>query len=278
MQFSLRTSSKGRSWTGFNAAIYDSSGGLVEFPAAPTYNISMHIGAPVIASCRCDGPINNRLQVPGDIDIVPFGCSVAWEDDGPTTTLAMNLSPALVRSVAESMHLNPDRLNIAAQLQLKDPKLQHLGWAVKAELESVDPFGRLYAESVGTALAVHLLRNYAPATRVPIDRGLSKRQLNRVLDYIQEHLGTDLSLVELAAVAGVSASHLKSLFKESTGLPTHQYIIRRRVEYAVELLSNAKRSLSEVALQAGFADQSHMARCMRRVIGMTPSAVRARYA
>ena len=277
MQFSLRATSKGRSWGGFDANIYDTSGGLVEFPASPYYNLSMHIGPPVIASCRCDGPIHNRLQAPGDIDIVPFGCAVAWEDDGPTSILSMNLAPELMRSVADSMRLNPDRLMLEPQLWIKDPKLQHLGWAVTAELEAADPFGRLYAESLGTALAVHVLRRYIPSANPPLDRGLSKRQLRRVLDHIQEHLGSDLSLSELAGIAGVSASHLKSLFKESTGLPVHQYVIRRRVDYAVELLSSGKRRLSEVALQAGFADQSHMARCMRRLIGMTPSAVIARY-
>jgi AraC family transcriptional regulator len=279
MQFLLRASSKGRSWAGFDAALYDTSGGLVEMPAALHYNVSMHVGAPVIASCRCDGPINKRLQIPGDIDFVPFGCSAAWEDDGPTSVLSMNLSPALVGSVAESMHLNPDRIQIEPQLHIKDPRLQHIGWALKAELEAVDPFGRLYAESLGTALAVHLLRRYAPASRLPLRRGLSLRQLRRVTDYIHEHLSSDLSLAELATVAAVSSSHLKALFKESTGLPVHQYIIRRRVDYAVELLSNGsqRRKLSDVALQAGFADQSHMARCMRRVIGMTPSTVLARY-
>jgi AraC family transcriptional regulator len=279
MQFRLLASSKGRSWAGFDAALYDTSGGLVEFLAAQGHSVTMHVGAPVIASCRCDGPIDKRLQVPGDIDLVPFGCAAAWEDDGPTSVLSMNLAPSLIKSVAESMHLNPDRIHIEPQLQIKDPRLQHIGWALKAELEAVDPFGRLYAESLGTALAVHVLRRYAPPQRSQILRGLSRRQLRHVTDYIQEHLGSDLSLAELAAIAGVSSSHLKALFKESTGLPVHQYIIRRRVDFAVELLSRGKRrsKLSDVALQAGFADQSHMARCMRRVIGMTPSTVLSRY-
>jgi AraC family transcriptional regulator len=279
MQFRLRASSKGRSWTGFEVALYDTSGGLVEMPAAQHYNMSMHVGTPVLASCRCDGPINKRLQIPGDIDLVPFGCSAAWEDDGPTSVLSMNIAPALVRSVADSMHLNPDRIQIEPHLQIKDPRLQHIGWALKAELEAIDPFGRLYAESLGTALVVHMLRRYAPSSRLPMRRGLSRRQLRRVTDHIQEHLSSDLSLAELASVAAVSPSHLKALFKESTGLPVHQYIIRRRVDFAVELLSSGSRGrkLSDVALQAGFADQSHMARCMRRVIGMTPSSVLARY-
>ena len=66
---------------------------------------------------------------------------------------------------------------------------------------------------------------------------------------------------ELAAIAGVSPSHFKTLFKQSVGMPVHQYVIRRRVEYAVEL-------------QAGFANQSHLARCMRATLGVTPGTLR----
>ena len=277
MQFSPRATSKGRAWNGFECAIYDTSGGLIENPVAKSYNVSMHIGAPLVATCRCDGSINNRLQIPGDIDIVPFGCAAAWEDDGPSTVLSMHLAPVLVRSVAESMRLNPDRVRIEPQLQVKDPLLQHLGWTVKAELEAADPCGPLYAESLGTALAVHLLRRYALTLEPPINRGLPKRQLNRILEFIQEHLNASLSLTELSGVLGISASHLKTQFKQSMGLPVHQYIIRRRVDFAVELLSGGKRPLSDVAFQAGFADQSHMARCMRRVIGITPSGITSHF-
>src|SRR5579859_3660436 len=75
MQFSLRASSEGRQWSGFDASLYDTSGGLVEVPPSSRHNVSMHIGRPVHATCRCDGPIHRRLQMPGDIDIVPVGCS-----------------------------------------------------------------------------------------------------------------------------------------------------------------------------------------------------------
>jgi AraC family transcriptional regulator len=277
MLFYERASSKGRSWTGFECAIYDTSRGLVEVPMALSYTVSMHVGAPVFMSTRSDGSVRKRFQTAGDINVLPFGSSAAWEHDRATTILSMNLSPVFMRSVAESMALNLDQLRIEPELQLKDPRLQHLGWAVKAELEAIDPCGPQYAESLGTALAVHLLRRYAPQTAMPVDRGLSRRQLNRIIEFIQGNLSSDLTLAELSDMIGVSASHLKAKFKESTGLPVHQYIVKRRVDYAVELLSGGKRRLSEVALQAGFADQSHMARCMRRVIGMTPSNVIGRY-
>jgi AraC family transcriptional regulator len=73
----------------------------------------------------------------------------------------------------------------------------------------------------------------------------------------------------------MSASHFKTLFKEAVGMPVHQYVIRTRVEYAVEILQGGDDStLADVALRAGFANQSHLARCMRRFIGLTPSELR----
>jgi AraC family transcriptional regulator len=274
MQFSLRASSAGRSWTGIDAEIFDTSGGLVEAPRAVRHNLSMHVGVPVRASCRCDGPIHHRLQTPGDIDVVPLGYAAAWEDAGPTTMMNIHLSPSFVRSTAGAMGLNPDGISIAPQLQLRDQKLQHIGFALKAELEDGEPYDRLYAEGLGAALAVHLLRHYRRDAGKSPRLGLTRRQLHDVVDYINEHLAMQLSLGELAAVAGVSISHFSSLFKQSSGSPVHQYVIRRRVDFALNLLLHGSARLSEVAVQAGFADQSHMARCMRRVIGMTPTAVR----
>jgi AraC family transcriptional regulator len=97
--------------------------------------------------------------------------------------------------------------------------------------------------------------------------------LRTTVDFINSHLASDLSLADIAAVAGMSASHFKTLFKRSTGLPAHQYVMRQRVERAIGLISRGRLRLSAAALQAGFADQSHMARCMRRIMGVTPTDV-----
>ena len=63
----------------------------------------------------------------------------------------------LMLSAADAMSVNPDRIDIPPQLHVRDPRIEHIGWAVKAELESAEPLGRLYGESLGLALAAHLL-------------------------------------------------------------------------------------------------------------------------
>ena len=186
----------------------------------------------------------------------------------------MYLSSLLMLSAADAMGVNSDRVDIPPQLHVRDPRIEHIGWAVKAELEASEPLGRLYGDSLGLALAAHLLRGYLPARRGGSDVRLSRRRLQRVVDYIHDHLSQDLSLAELAQLVDMSPSHFKVIFKQSVGLPVHQYVIRSRVEYATDLIARGKLSLSDVALQAGFANQSHMARSMKRLTGVTPSAVR----
>ncbi|WP_163284644.1 helix-turn-helix transcriptional regulator, partial [Enterobacter hormaechei] len=68
-------------------------------------------------------------------------------------------------------------------------------------------------------------------------------------------------------------SHLKALFRQTMGMPVHQYVIRRRVERAKALLLAGEMPISQVALAAGFAHQSHMAHCMKRLLGVTPRQV-----
>ncbi|MBV8344140.1 MAG: helix-turn-helix transcriptional regulator [Candidatus Eremiobacteraeota bacterium] len=273
MVFRVRTSSAGRHWNGFDAFVYEASAGFSE-QRFVRHNVSMQLGRPVLVTSRCNGETLRRLQVPGDVKIVPPGVPRVWETESPTTKLSMYVSPALMLSTADAMGIDPDRVAIAPRLHVRDPRIEHIGWAVKAELEAADPAGRLYGDCLGVALASHLLRAYAPAAGSRCDGRFAQRRLARVLDFVRENLASDLSLAELARIAGVSPSHFKTLFKRSVGMPVHGYVIRRRVEYAAELLQDANARLADVALQAGFANQSHMARCMRRMLGVTPAGLR----
>jgi AraC family transcriptional regulator len=212
----------------------------------------------------------------GDFDVVPLAHSAIWEEDGPTSMLGICLMPSLIRTAADGMNLNPDRVSVEAQLQLRDPRIDHIGWALQAELQGPEPYGKLYADSLGLALAARLLQHHAPISP-PRLNCFSKRRLSAVIDYIHDNIALDLSLNELAAVAGLSPSHFRTLFKAATNLPVHQFVIQCRVEYAMSLIANRKLSLTEVASLAGFSDQSHMARCMRRVVGVTPAVVKRQH-
>jgi AraC family transcriptional regulator len=240
--------------------------GAVEHRAIAEHHVSVHSGAPVRVSCpsRC-------VRERGAIDVLPAGMSEGWFEDDASETIDLRLAPSLVRLAAEEMGFDADRVSIEPRCHLRDVQIEHIAWALAAEHRASSPHGLLYRESLGMALAVHLVARYR-AVAAPRG-GLSRPQLDRVLAYIEAHLGEDVSLLRLSRVAGVSASHLRALFKRSMGLPVHAYVIQRRVERARALLARGELPASQVALDAGFSHQSHMARCMRRVLGVTPALV-----
>jgi AraC family transcriptional regulator len=99
-------------------------------------------------------------------------------------------------------------------------------------------------------------------------------RLTLVRRFIDEHLSEDLPLARIAEAAGLSQSHLSFLFKQQYGISIHRYVLRRRVDAASELLL-CGIGFSEAAQRAGFSDQSHMTRCMRRFTGLTPTRLLA---
>jgi AraC family transcriptional regulator len=243
--------------------------GDVRHSPVADHHLSIHAGEPVRVSCHSNRVLSLRTR--GEINLMPAGISDDWVEDDASSSLELLLPAALVRAAAADMGLDPDRAVLEPRFHFRDPQIEHIGWALEADARSGFPGGRLYRDSLGMALAIHLLgRHEVPA---PPPGGLSQRQLRVVVEYIEEHLDRDLSLARLARVAGVSASHLKTLFKRSTGQPVHTYVVQQRVHRAATLLARGELPASQIALETGFSHQSHMARCMRRVLGVTPGAV-----
>lgn len=106
------------------------------------------------------------------------------------------------------------------------------------------------------------------------NRGLTRTQLQQVLDYIHTHLDRDLSLTELAEVINVSPTYFASLFKQAIDISPHQYVIQQRVEQAKLMLLKTDLAIADIALQVGFSSQSHLTQQFKRITGMTPKQIR----
>jgi AraC family transcriptional regulator len=259
-----------------NANINNFSAGLTRIDARPYAIVCMHIGPSVEVTCDRGGKLRHGREVAGDLDIVPAHTPAAWETKQSGTTLVMRVPDELLRSVAVELDMDPSNIEIADRFQLRDPFIEHIGWAIKADLDSGGAGGRLFRESLGTALAARLLQRHNRRSLPMRDPkgGLSAWKLKLVISHIEDNLESELSLAEIAKVAGVSVSHLKTLFRRSTGTPVHQYILRRRVERAKLLLQDESLSIAQIAFATGFAHQSHLARHMRKILGVTPAAAR----
>ena len=137
--------------------------------------------------------------------------------------------------------------------------------------------GTMYEESGANALTVYLVNRHAARRATPVvsKGGLPGHRLKRVLDYIAESLERNISLPQLAAIAGMSPHYFSELFKRSTGRSPHNYVLLQRIERAKQLLRDPKRSIIDAGLDAGFRNPSHFARMFRKIAGTTPSRFRA---
>jgi AraC-like DNA-binding protein/PAS domain-containing protein len=122
---------------------------------------------------------------------------------------------------------------------------------------------------------ISILRNAPMAESLAPNRGgLSPARTHRICEYINSNLGQNISLEALAEMAGLSTHHFARAFKQTVGMPPHYYVLQRRIEHAQRMIRNTDLPMSEIALSAGFSDQSHLARHFRRLTGMSPSVVR----
>jgi AraC family transcriptional regulator len=223
--------------------------GVVEVPARDHPVVVIHVGPAVYIHCR-RGPWSHRgLGVHGDIDIVPAGIPARWEMKERDNVVLLDVE-------------NPGA-EIRNRFQIRDRKLEVLGQAMWKEMTIGNPSGRVYLDTLGSSVAEHLLAGHSLSSPPePVRGGLPR--LKRVLAYIEDNLSQDLTLKEIAAIAEVSVSHLKTTFRDSMGLPVHRYVIERRVDRAQNLLREGKLPASRIAAETGFSHQSHLSYHLRR--------------
>ena len=104
--------------------------------------------------------------------------------------------------------------------------------------------------------------------------GLSGGKLHRVADHIDANLGGELRLGELSSVVHMSPFHFARLFKRTAGVAPHRFVVRRRIDRAIELLAGGEHPIGEIARLVGFATPSHFTTVFRRITGVTPTEYR----
>ena len=233
------------------------------------YVVGIQLGPPVTWEWQENGRMRQARRLPFDVSIMPPGVLHRCRWNEPRDQLVVALTSDLVARTARELG-EPENVIHTSRLFGRELQLQRLGLALKEEIERGCPGGRLFGESLAVALTAHLVGLHSRRTLPNPPNGLSRRRLGRVYEHIETHLTQDLSISELADAAGLSASHFGRQFKLATGFSPHRYVILRRIERAKQMLATGKFTIGEVACRAGFADQSHLTRHFKRLLGVTP--------
>ena len=241
--------------------------------------IAINIGPPITCEFKKSGRLQRMCKSKGTICLSPshealFSYCRTPEENGSAEVLCVALDPLFVSQTAEALEIYPDRIELIEQQRPADPAIWHIALALRAGVQALPASDAIYGESLATALAVHVLREYGRVGVAvqPAHRGLS-RELMIATSYIHDHLNMDLTVAGIARAVHMSPHHFMLLFKQSTGQSPYRYVIEARARKARELLTSGKFSISEVTYQTGFADQSHLTRHIKQVYGVTPRMI-----
>ena len=157
-----------------------------------------------------------------------------------------------------------------------DAVVRHLGASLVEALHRQDEANQLFIDHAMLALTAHVAQTYGGLRRsAELARGgLAPWQAKRACERLESDLGGRLSLQQVAAEFDLSVSHFSRAFRISTGLPPHQWLLHQRVKAAKQLMTVRDLPLSEIAMSAGFANQSHFTRVFSAVVGVSPGAWR----
>jgi AraC family transcriptional regulator len=238
--------------------------------------IMVNLGPPITGEYRKGGNFQRVTKSKGTISLFPshdpFFRRFRKAENGTADVLYVALDSVFVTRTAADLEVYPDDVELVTQRRSTDPALRHIVMALRAGVQAGGAGDTIYGESLSTALAVHLLREYG-ARRVEIrqaHRGLSREKLVRAVEYIEDQLHTDLTVSGIARTVHMSPYHFIRLFKQSTGRSPYRYVIEARARKAKELLASGKFSIVEVAHQVGFADQSQLTRHVKNFFALTP--------
>ena len=202
--------------------------------------------------------LKNELKIVNPYDIHIANGALSW------TYLNIMPSDSSIREIAQE--INDDEIfgEIRFENHIKDPLANQLFINLFRKLNH-----KMAYEEEFISLISYLLQEHSHIALRPKEIPVN---IQKALEYIHTYFLDEISLDTLAVVAGISKYHLVKTFKEKTALTPHQYIMRLRIDYAVTLMSQHNDlSLSMIALECGFSDQSHFIKTFKKYNGYTPS-------
>jgi AraC family transcriptional regulator len=223
-----------------------------------------------------DGLYSSKLRsFMHKLTFVPAGCAYreSHETGASTRITFLYLDPAVFPELEDG------ESRILPRIYFEDCLVWETASKLKGAIEGGQTQRISYLEALSNVLAHELSRVDQAVIRQPaVSRGgLAGWQKRALVDYIEEHLGEPSRLLKLAEVSQLSLHHFCRAFKQSFGIPPHQYQVRRRMEVAKLLLADRITSVTDIALSLGYAQVSSFSNAFRKTTGWTPTAYRREF-
>ncbi len=197
----------------------------------------------------------------------------AREEYATASGPSLSTAPLSVESALryfDSLGVGPD-VSIPPMIPMTADRLSQV---LRTAGIDVGKLNRSAENAMRLAIVASLVETLVPAPPAYTCRsavpGLSNRRLMRVLAYIDAHIGEPITLANLAAAAGLSRMYFARQFRAATGIRPHEYVLRRRIERAQQLLTATSDALVDIALSVGFQTQAHFTTVFKKIVGNTP--------
>lgn len=210
---------------------------------------------------------------PGALCVMPQGASSEWDITDVFTFVHLYVPDEEMRRVFTETFDRDCRLMVVPEVTFDHAPA--LGKALRQVAHATRLSDTLLAdETIISALAsLFVDPRYGGTRPISVKSGLTPTVRRRVTDYIEAHLDTQITLPDLAAIAGLSEFHLQRMFRVSCGISPHSWVRHRRLAHAKALLTGAE-PIARIAGACGFSSQSHLTRVFKTMTGTTPSAFR----
>ncbi|MBU6958183.1 AraC family transcriptional regulator [Pseudomonas sp. CVAP len=212
---------------------------------------------------------------PDKLCILPAEHQSAWVINGEIRLAHLYFSPEqFALGCVTLLDREPRELQLQESTFLEDP-VQARRFRQLIELNWNEPGERLLTSSLAHEMLSHtLLSQVGLRQGLRLKGGLAAHQRRQLIEYIDQQLAEPISLGQLAGLCALSEYHFARMFRESFGLPPHQYLLARRLTHARHLLRNSSQPLGEIALACGFASASHFTNRFRQAMKGTPGEYR----
>lgn len=259
-------------WPGILLHERHGGSGEVDYPGGIRQHIFYWFIKPLRSDVFVDGTTKTVSYRAGEARFTPAGQPVAFRWSGEVQVLMLGFQSWFFERVAAEIGVSAVLPVATNTLKLaSDHAACGLMERLRSELDG-SAGASLVAEGLARAIAVLLLREFHDLRPAKAAEPAPPVAVLRAVELMRRRLADSLTLEELAEVAGLSPFHFARQFKAATGHPPHDYLIRLRVDRAQELIRHHGRewTMAVIAQETGFADQSHMARHFKRVLGVSP--------